>query len=404
MKLECAEVGDPDVYQRGEGRALLARLRKQAPVWWTPHPSGGFWSVLRYKDIVAASKNPRVFSSARMWGGHRIADEAESEITKGLEASMLSMDPPEHTQYRQVVAPAFTPDRLRALEENIRGRVTAILDAISPRGECELVTSVAANLPIQVIAALLGAPEEDGQKLFEWSNVLIGEDDPEMRPSPEQLQSSAKEMGDYALKLWLARMRKPGDDIVSMLVNSEVDGEPLSVKRYYNTFFLLLIAGNESVRHSIANGIIALAEHPAEKQRLLDDPSLIPLAAKEIVRWVSPVLHMRRTATEDTEIAEQRIAKGDKVVLWYLSGNFDEEVFAAPERFDVGRRGAPQLGFGIGQHHCLGWRLAELQLTVLLQELLTRFPDLAPAGPARRMRSNFMNGIKALTVRFTARS
>ncbi len=404
MKLECAEIGDPGIYERDEGRELFARLRKQGPVWWTPHPSGGFWSVLRHKDIVSASKNPRVFSSARVWGGHRIADETQTEITKGLEASMLSMDPPEHNQYRQMAAPAFAHDRIRALEDNIRGRVTAILDAIAPRGECEFITSVAADLPIQVIGALLGAPQEDGRKLFEWSNALIGEDDPDMRTSADQLRTSAKEMGDFALKLWRARLRKPGDDIVSMLVKTEVDGEPMSIKRYFNTFFLLVIAGNESVRNSISGGLVALSEHPAEKQRLLDDPSLIPLAAKEIVRWVSPFLHMRRTATEDTDIAGQRIAKGEKVVLWYLSGNFDDEVFTEPERFDVGRLEGPQLGFGIGQHYCLGWRLAELQLTILLQELLARFPDLAPAGPARRVRSNFVNGIKELPVRFTARA
>lgn len=403
MKLECAEIGDPAVYERGEGRALFAHLRKAGPVWWTPHPSGGFWSVLRHKDIVAVSKNPRVFSSARVWGGHRIADETETEITKGLEASMLSMDPPEHNAYRAMVAPAFAHERIRALEDNVRARVTTILDAIAPRGACEYITSVAADLPIQVIAALLGAPQEDRRKLFEWSNALIGEDDPDMRKTPDYVRTSAKAMGDYALKLWRARLRKPGDDIVSMLVQTEVDGEPMSIPRYFNTFFLLVIAGNESVRNSISGGLLALAEHPAQKRRLLDDPSLIPLAAKEIVRWVSPFLHMRRTATEDTEIAGQRIAKGDKVVIWYLSGNFDEDAFHEPERFDVGRKGELQLGFGIGQHYCLGWRLAELQLTILLQQLLARFPDLEPSGPARRVRSNFVNGIKELPVRFTAR-
>jgi linalool 8-monooxygenase len=403
MRLECADLGDPGLYERDEGRALFARLRRQGPVWWTQHAAGGFWSVLRHKDIVAVSKNPRVFSSARVWGGHRIADETETEITKGLEASMLSMDPPEHNQYRQMVAPAFEHDRIRALEANIRGRVTAILDRIAARGECEFITSVAADLPIQVIAALLGVPQEDGLKLFEWSNALVGEDDPDMRKSPEHIARCAKEMGDYALKLWRARLRKPGDDIVSMLVQTEVDGEPMSIPRYFMTFFLLVIAGNESVRNSISGGLVALSQHPAEKQRLIDDARLIPLAAKEIVRWVSPFLHMRRTATEDTEIAGQPIAKGDKVVLWYLSGNFDEDVFDDPERFDVGRQGPPQLGFGIGQHYCLGWRLAEMQLTMLLQEMLARFPDIAPSGPARRVRSNFVNGIKELPVRFTAR-
>ncbi len=175
----------------------------------------------------------------------------------------------------------------------------------------------------------------------------------------------------------------------------------MSVPRYFATFFLLVIAGNESVRNSISGGLLALSRHPEQRRRLVEDPSLIPQAVKEIVRWVSPFLHMRRTATEDTELAGQRIARGDKVVLWYLSGNFDEEVFERPECFDVTRSGPQHVAFGQGQHYCLGWRLAELQLTVLFQELLRRFPDMEPCGPVRRVRSNFVNGIKEMPVRFT---
>jgi linalool 8-monooxygenase len=403
MTLECSAIADPELHERGEGRALFARLRKEGPVWWTPHPSGGFWSVLRYKDIVAVSKNPRVFSSARELGGHRITNLIDNEVEKGLEASLITTDPPEHTQYRQVLAPAFTHDRIRAMEASIRARVRAILDGIAPLGGCEFISAVAAELPISVLVELLGAPQEDRLKLFEWSNALIGEDDPDMRCPPDQVARNAKAMGDYALKLWRARLRKPGDDLVSLLVSAEIDGEPMSVPRYFSNFFLLVVAGNETARNTISGAVLALSEYPAEKRRLLDEPSLIPTAAKEILRWVSPIRHVRRTATEDTEIAGQRIARGDKVVIWYQSGNHDEEVFDEPERFDVGRQGAPQLGFGIGQHHCLGWRLGELQLSIVLQELLARFPDLEPAGPVRRMRSNFMNGIKEMPVRFTPR-
>jgi cytochrome P450 len=311
------------------------------------------------------------------------------------------MDPPEHNTYRGMVAPAFTAERLRAMEAGIRARVTALLDSIAPLGECEFVSSVAAELPIQVIAELLGVPQEDRLRLFEWSNALIGEDDPDMRRSAEHIRQCSKEMGAYALRLWRERLRRPGEDLVSLLVNTELDGEGMSVPRYFATFFLLVIAGNESVRNSISGGLLALSRHPEQRQRLLENPALIPLAAKEIVRWVSPFLHMRRTATEDTELAGQRIARGERVVLWYLSGNFDEEVFAQPERFDVARTGPLHLGFGQGQHYCLGWRLAEMQLTILFQELLRRFPDMAPCGPVRRVRSNFVNGIKEMPVRFT---
>ena len=396
------DLADPGHYERDAARGLFARLREERPIWWSPGPDGrGFWSILRYQDIVTVSKNPRLFSSARHLGGHRIHDEADEEITQGLEATMLSMDPPEHNTYRGVVAPAFTAERIRRMEASIRARVTALLDRIAPHGECEFISSVAAELPIQVIAELLGVPQEDRLRLFEWSNALVGEDDPDMRRSAEHIRQCTKEMGAYALKLWRERLRRPGDDLVSLLVSTEIDGEVMSVPRYFATFFLLVIAGNESVRNSISGGLLALSRHPEQRRRLIETPALLPLAVKEIVRWVSPFLHMRRTATEDTELAGQRIAKGDKVVLWYLSGNFDEEVFEQPERFDVARSGPQHLAFGQGQHYCLGWRLAELQLTVLFQELLRRFPDMEPCGPIRRVRSSFVNGIKEMPVRFT---
>ncbi len=398
-----ADLADPDLHERDEARALFTRLRRQRPIWWSPGPDGrGFWSVMRYRDIVAVSKNPRLFSSARQWGGHRLRDEESTEIFQGVEASMLSMDPPEHGAYRGMVAPAFTPERVRHMEARIRGRVTALLDAIAPKGECDFVAAVANQLPIQVLAEMMGVPEEDGPRLLEWSNVFVGEDDPELRGSEEHVRQCVTDVAAYALKLWRERLRRPGNDLISMLVGTEVDGEVMSVPRYFSTFSLFLVAGNETVRNSIAGGLLALMQHPEQRRKLVEDPSLIPLAVKEVVRWVSPALHMRRTATEDTELAGQRIAKGDKVLLWYLSGNYDEEVFDGPERFDVTRAGQPaHLGFGHGPHFCQGARLAELQLTVLFQELLRRFPDMAPCGPIRRARSNFVRSLKTLPVRFT---
>lgn len=397
-----AELADPGLYERGEARELFARLRPQAPVWWSPGPDGrGFWSVLRYRDIVSVSKNPKLFSSARKWGGHRLRDEATAELFQDVEASMMSMDAPEHGVYRGMVTPAFTPERLRGLEARIRARVRTLLDAIARRGECELVSSVAAPLPIHVLTEVLGVPPEDGPRLLQWSNAFIGEDDPELRGSAEYARQCATEVAAYALKLWRERLRRPGDDLVSMLVHTEMDGEVMTVPRYFATFSLFLVAGNETVRNTTAGGLLALMQHPEQRRKLVENPALIPQAVKELVRWVSPALHMRRTATEDTELAGQRIAQGDKVVLWYLSGNYDEEVFEQPERFEVTRTGPMHLGFGHGPHFCVGARLAELQLTVLLQELLPRFPDMEPGGPVRRIRSNFVNGFKALPVRFT---
>jgi linalool 8-monooxygenase len=395
------ELSDPGLHERGEARELFARLRRERPVWWSPGPDGrGFWSVLRYRDIVTVSKNPRLFSSARQWGGHRLHDETATELFQGVEASMLSMDPPEHGVYRGMVMPAFGAERLRSLEGRVRARVTALLDAIADRGECDFVPAMAAPLPIQVLGELLGVPEEDGPRLLEWSNAFIGEDDPELRRSEAHVRQCVTEVGAYALKLWRERLRRPGEDLVSMMVRAEVDGEGLTLPRYFAAFSLLLIAGNETVRSAIAGGLLALLEHPEQRRKLVEAPELIPQAVKEMVRWVSPVLHMRRTATEDTELAGQRIARGERVVLWYVSGNFDEEVFDQPERFEVARTSSSQLGFGHGPHFCVGTRLAELQLTVLFQELLRRFPDMELSGPARRTRSNFVNGLKALPVRF----
>lgn len=399
----AVDLADASLHERGEARELFARLRRQQPLVWSLGPDGrGFWSVLRYRDIVTVSKNPRLFSSARGWGGHRLRDETETELFPGVEASMLSMDPPEHGVYRGMVAPAFAPERLRGLEAWVRARVTALLDAVEARGTCDFVAAVAAPLPIQVLGALLGVPEEDGPRLLEWSNAFIGEDDPELRTSEEHVRRCATEVAAYALKLWRERLRRPGEDLVSMLVRAEVDGEGLTLPRYFAAFSLLLIAGNETVRSAMSGGLLALLEHPEQRRGLAAAPELIPQAVKEMVRWVSPVLHMRRTATEDTELAGQRIRRGDKVVLWYVSGNFDEEVFTRPERFEVTRASSSQLGFGHGPHFCVGMRLAELQLTVLFQELLRRFPDMRLEGPVRRTRSNFVNGLKALPVRFTA--
>lgn len=312
---------------------------------------------------------------------------------------MLSMDPPEHNAHRGVVTPAFAPGRIKRMEASIRARVHALLDRLADHDTCDFMATVAAELPIQVVAELMGVPQEDRLRLFEWSNALIGEDDPDLRPSPEHIRRCTGEMGRYALQLWRKRLVRPADDIVSMLVHSEIDGQAMTLERYFATFFLMVIAGNESVRNSLSGGLLLLDAHRDQRQRLVDEPQLIAGAVKEIVRHVSPFLHMRRTATVDTEIAGQRIAKGDKVVLWYLSGNFDEAVFADPHRFDIGRADAEHLGFGYGQHFCLGWRLAELQIRIVFEELLARFPEISICGEVRRVRSNFVNGIKELPVR-----
>jgi linalool 8-monooxygenase len=404
MTLENVDFRDPDLYAKGFPHELFARLRREDPVHWSPEAGGrGFWCVTKYDDVVAVSKNPQVFSSARARGGHRIFDEHVVGIAglgaEKTEAPFISMDPPEHNRYRRLLSPSFGPSRLTKLEPRIRERVRALLDRLGDRRECEFVTEVAAELPIQVLAELLGIPQSDRMKLFDWSNALIAEDDPELRKSPEQLASDMGEMTEYAAHLWEQRVAQPGDDLISALANSRVDGEAMTKEQYLGTFILIIVGGNETTRNSISGGVLALSEFPEQRQRLLDDPGLVETAANEIVRWVTPIMHMRRTAAVDTELRGKKIRAGDKLILWYASANRDEDAFAAPDRLDVGRDGPQQLGFGIGQHFCLGARLALLQLRSFFGEFLRRYPQAQVTATPRLVRSNFVYGFKDLAVR-----
>ncbi len=411
--LDALDLRDPELYLQGIPHEIFEQLRAERPVFWNPEPDSpshlGFWALTKYDDIVAVSKNPKLFSSDSEWGGHRIFDESERSIVsedeeeRGDVKSMISMDPPEHSQYRNTVLPGLMSKRVLEMEEGIRRRARAILDrfavAFDEEPEPDFVEHVAVELPIQMLAELLQVPAERHDDLFRWSNAIVAEQDPEMRASEEFMAQCWQEMSAYAMELYQQRLAEPGDDLVSMMAHARIDGEPMSIERYLAAFGLLIVAGNETTRNSISGGLVALAEHPEQRQRLVRQPELIGTAATEIVRWVSPVLHMRRTATEDTEIRGQKIRRGEKVVLWYCSANRDEDVFDRPFDFDVARQGPMQLGFGTGQHFCLGARLAELQLRVVFEELLPRFPALEPCGEVRRLRSNFISGIKEMRVR-----
>jgi linalool 8-monooxygenase len=404
MELDAIDLKNPDLYLAGVPHEIFARLRAEDPVHWNPEKDGpGFWCITKCEDIVTISKDPERFSSAREHGGHRIFDEQSVGIAGAgaalTEAPMISLDPPEHVSYRRMVTPGFSPARIKALEGAIRTRACAILDRLRERRECEFVSEVAAELPIQVLAELLGVPQDDRYKLFEWSNTMIGEDDPDLRAGPEALAESLQPMGEYALRLWQDRLARPGDDLISMLAHSRIGGEAMSMERYLGTFILLVVAGNETTRNSISGGLITLAQFPGECARLIENPEMLRTAIPEIVRYVTPVMHMRRTALTAVEMRGRRIRAGDKVIMWYSSANRDEEAFTDPFRFVISRNESPQLGFGIGEHYCLGARLAELQLRVFFQEFLRRYPNAEPCGPVERMRSNFINGIKSMRVR-----
>jgi linalool 8-monooxygenase len=393
-------------------------MRREEPVAWCPEPWGGpgFWSVTKYDDIQFVSKNPDQFSSDGKLGGitlpsdemirNRMKEEG-TEIIEGEAAegnlfqsgtSMIMMDPPDHVQNRRVVAPGFTPQKLDDLTPRIQERAREILCNIEGKDEVEFISSVAAELPIQMLAELFGIDQELRHKLFEWSNIIIGGDDPDIVVSPEQVRTAIMELVTFGMEQYEQRKESPGNDLISMLVHTKVNGQPVDLGDYLSTLLLLVVAGNETTRNSISGGVLALSENPEEKRKLLEDPSLIPAAVDEIIRWVHPVIYMRRTATEDTMIGEQAVRKGDKLALWYMSGNRDEDKWQDPFEFNVSRQGTRHLSFGYGQHLCIGWRLAEIQLRLLLEELLIRYPNIAVKGEVNRMKTNFLNSIKSMQV------
>ena len=414
-------LSEPETFLDQEAvHQIFTELRREDPVAWCPEPDGGkgFWSITKYDDIQSISKNPKAFSSDRLLGGITLESPEMRRRRKSLESasedevggggsiltsgsSMIMMDPPTHTQHRRMVAPGFAPGRLNALIPEIRTRCVEILESIAGRGECEFVSNVAAELPIQMLAELLGVEQEDRKKLFEWSNTMIGGDDPDMRIGRDDVMSVFGELFQYSVALRESRQENPGDDLISMLVNTRIDGKPMELGDYVSAFILLVVAGNETTRNSISGGVLALSQYPEERRKLIDDPSLIPDAIDEIIRWVAPVVYMRRTALEDTKVGEKIIKNGDCLALWYMSGNRDEDKWDDPFSFNVTRNGPRHLSFGYGQHLCIGWRLAEIQLTVCLEELLKRFPDITVHGDVDRMRSNFLNSIKRMHVRYS---
>ena len=399
MRLSEVELHDPDVYVRGVPHDALRLLRAEAPIHFHPEPGGpGFWVVSKYEDVVTVGKDPGRFSSHR--GGTNIQDYPPENLST-IQLLMLNMDPPQHNKFRRLVSQGFTPRMVGKLEARIHDVARTIIDKIADRGECDFVRTVAAELPLQVITELLGIPVEDRAKVFDWSNRLIGFDDPEFQTSLEDGTQAAFEMWNYANEVGESRKGKSGDDLVSVLVNAEVDGLGLTEMEFDAFFLLLSVAGNETTRNLISGGLIALLEHPEQRARLVADPSLLSTAVEEMLRWVTPVMYFRRTATRDTELRATPIGENQKVCVYYNSANRDEDVFPDGDRFDVGRTPNEHVAFGVGQHFCLGNSLARLEIKAMFEELLRRLPDIELAGPVRRLRSNFINGYKQIPVRFT---
>jgi methyl-branched lipid omega-hydroxylase len=395
IDLGTVDLMDEDLFESGPPHDLFARMRAEEPVRWNQMPDGdGFWSVTKAADIAAVSKDTTTFSSERSGVFVREGMPMPLDV---LNQVILGMDPPRHVKYRGIVQKAFTPRIIAMQEQQIRGRISDLIDEVCERGECDLVSALSVELPLQVIAEMLGVPQDDRQKLFDWTLQI---EKAVSDPSVSGVEALGQ-IGVYLAGVVAERRQTPADDLVTALINAEVDGEQLNDFEIAAMFALLMFAGNDTTRNTISGGALALMEYADERQRLIDDPSLIDFAAEEILRWVTPVMWFRRTPTTDTELRGVSLQEGDKVVIWYASGSRDEELVEDPMRFDVSRDISHQAFGGGGRHFCLGASLARLELKLVFPEILRRLPDMELTGPVGRTRSNWVNGFTSIPVRFT---
>jgi cholest-4-en-3-one 26-monooxygenase len=394
------DLSDSRSYVDGVPHAYLAHLRHHDPVHWQDEPGGpGFWAITRYEDCVTVNRDYERFSSAAQ-GTMPFEMEPDEIAQQGL--MMLNMDPPLHTRYRRLVNKGFTPRMVRDLEESIHRSADAIIDEVIETGRADFVTQISAELPLQVIAELLGVPQEDRHRMFEWSNRMVGNEDPEYQDQTALALTSAMELYAYASELFAKKRIDPHADLMSALTTVEIDGERLSDMELELFFLLLTVAGNETTRNLMSGAMHAFFQYPEQWQRLLDDRSLLPSAVDEMLRFVTPVMNFRRTAMVNTELSGTKIATGDKVVFFHASANRDEDIFGDPDTFDVGRDPNPHIAFGGGgPHFCLGTNLARMEIRVMFEHLLDRMPDIRQDGEVQRLQSQFINGVKHIPVAFT---
>ena len=370
-----------------------AWMRAHAPVYYDA--VGDIWGISLHEDIMKVSKTPELFCSGQ-------SSRPERGI---LIPSMINMDDPDHKRRRNLVNSGFTPRRLEESREKIRRITNRLIDSVCERGECEFVREIAAPLPLIMIGDMLGMPEEDFETLLRWSEDMLAATSATASPElQERAQQAGIEYATYALDAIATRRQKPTHDLLSTLVHAEIDGHRLDDEALIHESLLILVGGDETTRHVITEGTLALMENPDQRQKLIDDPGKMPTAVEELLRWVSPIKNMNRTATRDTELRDQKIKEGDRLLLLYPSGNRDESVYAEPNVLDVERSPNPHVAFGgYGTHHCLGASLARLELQIMFEELTRRLPDLELASdqPLPQRASNFITGIETMPVRFT---
>lgn len=383
----------------GPPYALFARLRRESPVHrHAEHGGPGFWAVTRYDDVVEVSRDSATYSSYA--GGTMIADATPEQLFV-VRQMMLNMDPPQHTKLRALINKGFTPRMVTHLHGRIGELAQAIVDRVAPRGECDFVTEIAGELPSYVIAELMGIPLEDGRELYRLTERMHTAD-----RTPEGQADGAQaifQMLSYASGIRTAKRERPANDIASTLLAAEVDGEKLSDLEFDMFFLLLINAGGDTTRNLVAGGMLELLRRPDVLRTLRDEPRLLPGAIEEMLRFCSPVVHFRRTATRDAVLGGQPIAAGDKVVVFYSSANRDESVFSDADTFDIGRSPNEHVAFGGGGvHYCLGANLARVEIRAMFGEVLSRLHDIELAGPVERLRSSFINGPRHMPVRFRA--
>jgi cytochrome P450 len=398
------DLGDPAHWDPEPPYELFARLRHEAPAHWSPlraYPEeGGFWSLTRAEDVHAATRDFETFSSERR--GIFLIDDVGVPLDLQRQ-QMISMDPPRHDRLKQIVGKAFTPKRIAEHEDHIRAIVNRVFDRVADTGECDLVADVARPIPARVIGDMLGTPEEDDPKLVHWTNVATAFEDPEIRASWDDTMAVVQEIIEYVKAATEARLAEPRGDLLTALMDAEVGGDKLDETELAVFFVLLMAAGNDSTRATYSATMLALMRDPEQRALLLEDPSKIPDAVEEGLRCFPAFAFMGRAATRDVEMHGETIKEGDRVLLWYLSSNRDEERFTDPERFDITRPNLTEhQAFGAGgRHFCLGAALARLELRVWIEETLRRFPDIELVGEPKRVRALFLNQHLSIPVRLS---
>ena len=407
MELSDIDLTAAAAYVEAVPHEWFSYLRTNAPVWWHEETDGpGFWCVTKYDDCVAVNREYDTFSSAQkatfIW-------ELPNEAIEQQKLMMLNMDPPLHTRYRRLVNTGFTPRTISALEEKIHRTADDIIDAVIEKGEADFVTDIAAELPLVVIAELLGVPQEDRHNMFDWSNRMIGRLDSEYAEGdttlamddPEFTTQAAMELYAYASDLYAKKRLDPHEDLMSVLTQVEVEGDKLSELELELFFLLLTVAGNETTRNLISGAMFTFFQNPDQWAKLRDDRSLMAKAVEEMLRYVTPVMNFRRQTTRPTELRGQKIGADEKVVFFHISGNRDEDIFENPQEFDISRSPNPHMAFGGGgPHFCLGANLARMEIRVMFEHLLDRIPDLHQDGDLQRLQSSFINGYKHLPIAF----